>query len=356
MSWFRTIDRPSLSGAITSADAAYEASGAAALFDDSTLWHDPAEVIPTRADLRYPTGGRPLVKVWSSGGDLEISQGDNVVRIRAGATVHEIPVGPGARSVADLVAALTAVDGVEAAAVETVDAYDLPWPSSLSDPADESDPRVPAGDPGRTAFTRLPGNENDAYVLRHAPAAELATTFGLTGPSGGSRFDGVRLVPQTTLGDVEDTGLGAAADLALLLSLGAASRLRSVTAATPDPAQLPGAPAVPGTIDPLTRVFRDWNLDDRRVNEWRMLVTGGATAEDFAPPDDLLEGERVANALGWVPLWRTWLRMASDPTQDAAAPTAASYVPVVRTADGEELRATNAQLSAGICYLLDLPS
>jgi hypothetical protein len=87
-----------------------------------------------------------------------------------------------------------------------------------------------------------------------------------------------------------------------------------------------------------------------------MLVAGGAAAEDAPPAAALAEGERVANALGWVPLWRAWLRMASDPTQDAAAPLAAPYAPTVRTADGETLRPTNAQLSAGIRYVLDLPA
>ena len=173
----------------------------------------------------------------------------------------------------------------------------------------------------------------------------------MTGPSS-TRFDGVRLVPQATLGDVEDTALGAAADLALLLSLGLASRLRTVTAATPNPDPTP----LPGPLAPIDRIFRDWNLDDRRVNEWRMLVAGGAAAEDTAPAADDADGERVANALGWVPLWRAWVRMASDPTQDAAAPVAAPYAAAAHGADGQTFTPTNAQLSAGIRYLLELPA
>ena len=349
MSWFRTIDTPSLTGAIGAVTGAQEPSGTAALFDDSTLWHDPANASPARADLRYPTGGRALVKVWRSGSaELELSQGDHVVHIRDGSNVTDVPIGPGKRSVADVVAALTAVAGVQAAAVDAGEAYDLPWPSSLGDPGDASDPRVAADDASRTAFIRLPTREDDAVVLRHAPSAELTTSFGLAAPSV-SRFDGVRLVPQATLGDVEDTGLGAAADLAVLLSLGAASRLRDV-----DPAA--GAPAVAGPIGHVDRVFRDWNLDDRRVNEWRLIVAGGAAVEDAAPAADAVQGERVAHALGWVPLWRTWLRMASDPTQDAASSLSAPYVPTVRTADGQTFRPTNGDLSAGIRYLLDLPA
>jgi hypothetical protein len=347
-SWFRTIDGPSLAGTLAAVEGAREPSGLAALFDDSTLWHDPSRANPARADLRYPTGSRPLVKVWRSGSDaLEISPRDNVIKIRGGAQPVDVPIGPGARTVADIVAALTDVPGVEAAAFDGGELYDVPWPSALSDPGDETDPRVADTDASRTEFTRLPTNENKAYVIRHAPAAELTTSFGLSGP-GSSRFDGVRLVPQATLGDIEDTALGAAADLALLLSLGAASRLRAVP--------VPGTPPIAGSVGAVDRVFRDWNLDDRRVNEWRMLVAGGAAVEDAPPSADAVEGERVAHALGWVPLWRTWLRMAGDTTQDAAAALAAPYAPTVRTADGASFRPTNAQLSAGIRYLLDLPA
>jgi hypothetical protein len=48
--------------------------------------------------------------------------------------------------------------------------------------------------------------------------------------------------------------------------------------------------------------------------------------------------------------------MASDPTQDAASVRPSPYGPVARTAEGATFRATNAQLSAGVRYLLDLPA
>jgi hypothetical protein len=355
MSWFRTTGASSLTGALAALDAGRQPSGNAALFDDSTLWHDPTNANPGRGDLRYPAGGRALVKVWRTSGSpaFEISQDDHVVKIRNGATVTEVQIGPGKRSVADVIDALTDVTGIQAVAVDDVEAYDLPWPSTLSDPGDDSDPRVPENDSSRTTFTRLGTSESDAYILRHAPDANLTTSFGLAAPSA-SRFDGVRLVPEPLLGDVDDTGLGAAADLAVLLSLGAASRLRHVDPATPDPDLR--APPVTGPIAAIDRVFRDWNLDDRRVNEWRMLVAGAATVEDPPPAAAEAEGERIAHALGWVPLWRAWLRMASDTTQDAASTVIASYAPTVRTAEGESFRPTNGQLSAGIRYLLDLPA
>ena len=188
-------------------------------------------------------------------------------------------------------------------------------------------------------------------MLRHAPAAELTTPFGLAGAER-SRFDGVRLVPQATLGDVEDTGLGAAADLALLLSLGAASRLRAVESGPPRPT--PRRRRADRAVD---RVFRDWNLDDRRVNEWRMLVAGGAAVEDAAPAADAVRGRarraraRLGAALAHVAAHgerpdagRVGGAVARRTPRPCARPTARRFRP------------TNAQLTAGIRYLLDLPA
>ncbi len=100
--------------------------------------------------------------------------------------------------------------------------------------------------------------------------------------------------------------LDRAADLATLLSLGVTSRL------LPDAL----AAAVPGVtedahpaVDKALHVFRDWNLNHRRVNEWRLLVEGGA----FAEPDS----HAVSNQLGWVPLLNRWLDMAHRPAQDS---------------------------------------
>ena len=59
--------------------------------------------------------------------------------------------------------------------------------------------------------------------------------------------------------------------------------------------------------------------------------------------------------MGWLPLWRAWLRMASDLTSDTAAATAMPYTPSVATRDGRKFQPTNAQLSDGVRFLLDLP-
>jgi hypothetical protein len=115
-------------------------------------------------------------------------------------------------------------------------------------------------------------------------------------------------------------------------------------------------------------VFRRWNLDERRLGEWQALVTGGAPAEG-APatmPDPLLRrppagyggpqpvGADLVAAMGWIPLWRAWVRIASDPQTDAAADFAVPSTPLVHFADGAVRRPTNAELTGGVRFLLDL--
>jgi hypothetical protein len=57
-----------------------------------------------------------------------------------------------------------------------------------------------------------------------------------------------------------------------------------------------------------------------------------------------------------VPLWRAWLRVASDTRADTGAAVVSRDTPAVRAADGTIIRPTNAQLTAGIRFLLDLPA
>ena len=359
MSWFHADGRPSWRGALAEIDQPVDAQDAGAVFDDSALWHDPATAAPGLTDLRYPTGGRPLVKVWRAEGSpaLEISHDLHTISIRdaeSPAAVTRVEIGPGSRTVDDVVALLADVDHIEAAAADAGVRYDLPWPASIANPGDGADPRQAVDDPARTAFTELPTDPDEAYVIRHAPDSSLTSPIGQAGPAR-SPFDGLRVVPRERLGDLDDTGLGVATDLAVLLGLGAASRLRTVQPLTP--AVVPAVPAVPGPIGAVAQVFRDWNLDHRRANEWRTIVAGGASAEQPPPADAALaEGARIADAMGWVALWRAWLRVASDTLQDTESALVSPDTPAVRAADGTELRPTNAQLTRGICYLLDLPT
>ena len=372
LSWFRTGPRDSLADALGQLGRRSDPTALAHVFDDSTLWHESGVANPALADLRYPSGTRPLVRIWWTGsGDLEIAHDGHLIQLRKEGVVTPVPIGPGVRTAASIVTALTAafpndLHAEIADASDTSDPdpdYDLPWPSTLADPGDEK-ASIAEHDVAMSSFQKVGGSKAKAYLIRHSPRAMLSSGFGLSGPAG-SVMRGARVVPQTGLGDVDDTALGTAADLAVLLCLGASSRLRDVTPVQPHPIAPVGhpAPAVPAALPvlaPLNQVFRSWNLDERRVNEWREIVTGGAAPEAPAPgpipAPGTPDGRAVALAMGWVPLWRAWLRVASDTLADANAAVATSYAPSVTAHDGRTFRPTNAELTAGVRFLLDLPA
>lgn len=152
------------------------------------------------------------------------------------------------------------------------------------------DPAVPAG----TAYERLGAESRDGYRL--VP----------NGPDDA--------FPEESLMDY-------AADMATLLCLGATPHLMT-------PAERSAAGTIGGgAATPIAKayqVFRNWNLDRRRVNEWQMLVAGRAVSEkrgapagrdpamlDVTPfvPSLTPEGERTATRAGWVPVLRKWLDM-----------------------------------------------
>ena len=154
-----------------------------------------------------------------------------------------------------------------------------------------------------------------------------------------------------------DTLMERAADLGAILSMGAVTHTLSTTerqAVTAGPDEL-RRPAV----NQVYQVFRNWNLGQRRLNEWQMLVSGGAVSEKRSNPrnpDPLQpgvpagwtaltpEGEQTANQLGWLPLVERWLDVARRPGVNSLANEA------FREGDP-----TNRQLSQAIAFLFDLP-
>jgi hypothetical protein len=369
--WLFLRDLPDglpLLGSLAAAANPPSPAAVADVFDDSTLWHEAGIAAPTLADLRYPSGPRPLLRVWWTGaGDLDVRAADHTITFRPGGgnpTDVQVPL-TGATPV-DLVARLKqAVPGLEAEAVDTPSTtYDLLFPHSFSDPGD-TQPTLAEHDRHRDDFVRVGTTRDNAHLVLHAPRVELATSAGLEGPVV-SALDDISVVPSRTLGDVEESAIGLAADLAALLCLGAMPSL------VDSPIHLV---AHGPSLDPSFQVLRQWNLDERRVNEWRMLVTGGADSEKpfgaADPRDPAMRpnpvagapayaskapaGERIATAMGWIPLWRAWLRMATDPVSDTTAAVSMPYTPVVATRDGHEFKPTNAELSAGIRFILDLP-
>lgn len=163
--------------------------------------------------------------------------------------------------------------------------------------------------------------------------------------------------PSDVFGDSESV-MNDAADLATLLCLGAASRMQ--------PNNAPVAP--PGGKIPVHRVsqvFRNWNLDRRRMNEWKLMVSGGAESErrgDFTVAEEAVSvdpadaGEVLSAALitqrtaadavvrehGWLGVFRSWVDMASREGTDT------SSTEVFRPGDP-----SNRDLSQAMAYLLD---
>jgi hypothetical protein len=149
-----------------------------------------------------------------------------------------------------------------------------------------------------------------------------------------------------------------AADLAALLCLGAASRLA--------PNDTPVTPAgATKTLHRVSQIFRNWNLDRRRVNEWKLMVSGGAeserrgdyrAAEEAAPGDPADAGDVLTDAFvaqrrsaeaivlerGWLGVFRAWVDMASRSRTDVSSPLV--------FAPGQP---TNLELSRAMAYLLD---
>jgi hypothetical protein len=298
---------------------------------------------------------RGLVALWWEGtGQLEVRHADDLVTLRTGGveTLVRLPAGTTAASLAQLLPA--ALAGVRAKVVDTtVPDPVLPWPRTLADPGDDG----PAADAAvaRARFVPVGATEKTALVLRHAPRADLSTPAGLSTEAAAA----FPVVPVASLGDLEGTGLGAAADLATLLAVASAPSLGPVTVADGL------APVAPPVVGEVVQVFRRWNLDERRMAEWQALVSGGAPPDGPATPEPLVRtpppgygpqpvGAGLVAAMGWIPLWRAWIRVATDPQADAGSALPLQSTPLVRFADGSVRRPTNAELTEGIRYLLDL--
>jgi hypothetical protein len=295
---------------------------------------------------------------WEGDGALEVRYDADLVTLRRGGaggatTPVRLPVGATATAIKTLLEA--ALDGVKAKVVaEGAPDPALSWPRSLADPGDG----VPAVDAAvaRARFVPVGDAESEAVLLRGAPRADLSTPVGLVG----ERPEAFPVLPVAALGDLDGAGLGTAADLAALLAVAASPSFGPVAVADAL------APLAVPAISEVVQVFRRWNLDERRLEEWRTLVTGGAPVEGAAAPEPLVRtppvgyggaqpvGAEVTAAMGWIPLWRAWLRIASDPAANADAPFAMPSTPLVRFGDGSVRRPTNAQLTEGVRFLLDL--
>jgi len=326
------------------------------VFDDDALYRLPGAE-NTRADAFYPSGPRPLATLWWEGdGEMWMRpEREQIAFGFDGSTVEQVvpaPVAPTTLTgyLALLRATVRGPGGdtgdLRGAVAEPSDPdYVLPAGAVFAVPGDCAGTLDEAAE-ARDDWQRLGSGEEDSdAVLRHVPKAERAARFARTGPVDFRAYDdalgnaqgdddGFSFTHDPVVGQDGDTIMDLAADLAALLALGTTSHMLTA-----------GERAVPsaGTLDPLRQVFRNWNLDRRRVNEWRMLVMGGAVNEKGAHPegpDPLMptgtpadwtaplhgsgaaafgEGERTAREYGWIPSFRSWLEVVRRTDQDPLA-------------------------------------
>jgi hypothetical protein len=148
--------------------------------------------------------------------------------------------------------------------------------------------------------------------------------------------------------ETSDTIMDLAGDIAAVMCLGGTSRMVDPIEAHVadldgmlDPAN--NAIAI-RDIQPIQRVFRNWCLDRRLVDEWRELVVGGATTSAAAAADP---GARVLLQQGWVRTLRGWLRVVDVHADSAIDPN---------LHDGGANGPTNLELSQAMASLLDMPA
>jgi len=216
---------------------------------------------------------------------------------------------------------------------------------------------------------RAGGQTRAVTLVTSDTALTVASTFSPDPPAatayvrvGGERerAEGFAYVADPAGGIGGETLMDYAADLGALLSMAAVPHLLPVAertlAGSTAPAALPGGQ----DVAPVYQVFRNWNLDRRRVNEWRLLVAGRALSEkhndsqvydpaltdprngDYHPRQND-DGARTADRLGWVQLLRRWVALVPQ-----------SVDPLNPTPPGDS-DLSNRDLSRAMAFLLDLP-
>ena len=250
-------------------------AAAAHLFDDSTLWHEAAAAAGTlRTCATRPDGAR-----WCASGApataLEVNgRGNTISFLMARRLADRRPLRragtPPRRWRRCLRAELPGLQrepvGEPTRRTSCPSHRRWPTPATLR-------PHTPA----RRARGRLRPGRNDARRGVHGPAHAAWEARDPLRPARPVRppLEGLRLVPEPHARRPR--------------GVGARSRRRPRRAALPrrraepvgraDRAARAGALLPLPALGPVYQVFRQWNLDERRVNEWRMLVQGGAESE-----------------------------------------------------------------------------
>jgi hypothetical protein len=174
--------------------------------------------------------------------------------------------------------------------------------------------------------------------------------------------EGYNYVHNPQIAEATETLMSYAGDFGAILSMAATTHMTSDLRDSQN-----------NPVSKVYQVFRNWNLDRRRVNEWRTLVAGDAISEKgttrsgydskmlggtLRPSDHetwqeaLLgssqaafdEGELTARRLGWVKVLREWTDVTGEPGEN--------------TLDGASSlkpgNPSNRALSRAMAYLFDL--
>lgn len=378
---------------------AAEKRHAVRLFEDASQFRDPVATAAGRPDRFFPSGRRPIMRLWWEGSGKMSVRSDRyglVFQLEADGdtTEQELPAPVAPMKSSEYLAFLAANVKDRDGSVDLLNGrliaeeedeleddgrpdedYELPPGATFAAHGDTEETQEKRRDES-LKFKELGSDSDSKFILHHAPKAMRAIRFVPSGPiENPFDIDEGDLVPREAdngylyphdqlTGRASETIMSYAADVAAFLCMAGASHM--VDASAPD------APK------PVFQVLRNWSLDRRRINEWKMLVAGGAVSEKpngpatydptmlhgrFAPADTeawrhpmsdttaggpeaaAIEGDETMRKQGWVQLLRKWLELERQGDQNLTDPNARLFPDWP----------TNQQLSRGMAFLLDLP-
>ena len=351
------------------------------LFDDATLFADPTSGAEPPARY-YPSDIRPLCRLWWEGaGEMQVRSDRFGLTFRpggAGAAEQTVPGPIAPMTVAEYIRFLTdtvvdgagATGGLRGAVVndEAIAAYPLPPGATFAAHGDFETAESEVEEKMAEFKALGDSDSSSAYILYHAPKPRQAIRKLPRGP--------IRPRPERELRETEaaagydyildplaedalrsDALMAKAADLGALLCMGAADHMTAGVAAE----------------ERVYQIFRNWSLDRRRVNEWRMIVEGGALSDKAGPadrydaamprglhgpmrPEDwrapvadpadpavLDEAESTARTHGWIGTLRDWMTAVEEAEDLLDRNATRPGVP------------SNRALSRALAYMFDAP-
>ncbi|WP_299440848.1 hypothetical protein [uncultured Rhodospira sp.] len=355
------------------------------LFDDDAMAPDlDDDGNPVDDQTLYPAGRRKLARLWwTGGGTMQVRSDRYGLTFRPeGGDEQAVPAPLAPMRLSEYLDFLTATvqdsggatGSLNAAPVDEENDVFLPPGATFAAHGDAAETEEAIREQS-AVFKDLGSedDEDDAYALYHAPKSWQSVRAGkarimprpfadIEAAAGAfETAQGYAYVVEPGRQDSEDSIMALAGDFAAMLCLGA---MGHIDPPAPDP-------LAAGADEPrVYQVFRNWNLDRRRVNEWRLLVSGNARTEKTAaeaydgalPPAPygpntpatwehpmgagaaIAAADTAARGLGWVPMLRTWLERIADPNTDA----------LDETDPGDDTPPTRT-LSRAMAYLFDRP-